>query len=59
MRERSALALISATAEGRALVESTREQRLYGLARRIDELPPDLAAALSAALPALEALAED
>jgi DNA-binding MarR family transcriptional regulator len=52
-------ALISATAAGRALVESTRELRLHGLARRIEELPPDLAAALSAALPALEAIAED
>jgi DNA-binding MarR family transcriptional regulator len=52
-------ALISATAAGRALVESTRELRLHGLARRIDELDPDLAAALVAALPALEALAED
>jgi DNA-binding MarR family transcriptional regulator len=52
-------ALISATTAGRALVESTRELRLHGLARRIEELPPDLAAALSAALPALEAIAED
>jgi DNA-binding MarR family transcriptional regulator len=52
-------ALISATPAGRALVESTRELRLHGLARRIDELPPDLAAALSAALPALEAIAEE
>jgi DNA-binding MarR family transcriptional regulator len=52
-------ALISATNAGRALVESTRELRLHGLARRIEELDPELAAALTAALPALEALAED
>lgn len=52
-------ALISATAAGRRLVESTRKLRLHGLARRIDELDPELAAALTAALPALEALAED
>jgi DNA-binding MarR family transcriptional regulator len=52
-------ALISATAAGRALVESTRELRLHGLARRIEALGADEAAALVAALPALEALAED
>jgi DNA-binding MarR family transcriptional regulator len=52
-------ALISATATGRNLVESTRELRLHGLVRRIDELDPDVAAALMAAIPALEALAED
>jgi DNA-binding MarR family transcriptional regulator len=52
-------ALISATAAGRGLVESTRELRLLGLARRIEELEPGQAAALMVALPALEALAED
>lgn len=52
-------ALISATAAGRGLVESTRELRLHGLARRIEALGVDEAAALMAALPALEALAED
>jgi DNA-binding MarR family transcriptional regulator len=52
-------ALISATAAGRALVDSTREPRLHGLARRIEQLPPDLAEALRAALPALEAIAAD
>ena len=52
-------ALISATRAGRALVESTRAMRLHGLARRIDALDPGQAAAIVAALPALEALAED
>jgi DNA-binding MarR family transcriptional regulator len=52
-------ALISATAAGRALVRSSREQRLHGLARRIEALEPDQLAALEAALPALEALADD
>jgi DNA-binding MarR family transcriptional regulator len=52
-------ALISATRAGRALVESTREMRLHGLARRIDALDPAEARAIVAALPALEALAED
>ena len=33
--------------------------RLHGLARRIEALGPEQAAALVAALPALEALAED
>ncbi|MFL6098955.1 MAG: MarR family winged helix-turn-helix transcriptional regulator [Actinomycetales bacterium] len=52
-------ALISATVAGRALVESTLELRLHGLTRRIEALGPDEAAALVAAMPALEALAED
>lgn len=52
-------ALISTTAAGRALIQSSREQRLHGLARRIEALGPDQLAALEAALPALEALAED
>jgi DNA-binding MarR family transcriptional regulator len=52
-------ALITATPAGESLIESTRELRLHGLARRIDELDPALAAALLAAIPALEALAED
>ncbi len=51
--------LIRATAAGRTLVESTREQNLHGLARRIEALEPDQLAALMAALPALEALAAD
>jgi DNA-binding MarR family transcriptional regulator len=52
-------ALISATPSGRALVESSREQRLSGLARRLEALDGKQLAALEAALPALEALAED
>ena len=52
-------ALISATPAGRALVESSREQRLSGLSRRLEALDPEQLAALEAALPALEALAED
>jgi DNA-binding MarR family transcriptional regulator len=52
-------ALISATPAGRELVQSSREQRLHGLARRLESLTPEQVAALEAALPALEALAED
>ncbi len=52
-------ALISATPAGRHLVESSREQRLHGLARRLESLTPEQVSALEAALPALEALAED
>lgn len=52
-------ALVSATAAGRTLVESTRELRLHGLARRLEALDPSDVAALVAAIPALEALAED
>jgi DNA-binding MarR family transcriptional regulator len=51
--------LIRATAAGRRLVESTQEQKLHGLARRIEALEPEQTAALMAALPALEALAAD
>jgi DNA-binding MarR family transcriptional regulator len=52
-------ALITATPTGRAVVESSREQRLHGLTRRLEALDADQLAALEAALPALEALAED
>jgi len=52
-------ALISATATGRELVETSRAHRLDGLARRLAALEPDQLAALEAALPALEALAVD
>jgi DNA-binding MarR family transcriptional regulator len=52
-------ALISTTAAGRELVDSSRAQRLHGLARRLEGLDPDQLAALEAALPVLEALAED
>jgi len=52
-------ALISATPAGRELVESSRAQRLQGLARRLEALDPGQLAALEAALPALEALAAD
>ncbi len=51
--------LIRATPAGRKLVESVREQKLHGLARRIEALEPEQVAALMAALPALEALASD
>jgi DNA-binding MarR family transcriptional regulator len=51
--------LIRATAAGRKLVESTQEQKLHGLARRIEALEPEQVTALMAALPALEALAAD
>ncbi len=51
--------LISVTAAGRALVRSSREQRLHGLARRLDALDASQLAAIEAALPALEALAAD
>jgi DNA-binding MarR family transcriptional regulator len=51
--------LIRATASGRTLVESSREQRLHGLARRLEVLEPDQVEALLAALPAIEALAAD
>ena len=51
--------LIRATAAGRKLVESTQEQKLHGLARRIEALEPEQVVALMAALPALEALAAD
>jgi DNA-binding MarR family transcriptional regulator len=52
-------ALISATAAGRELVDSSRAQRMHGLARRLEALDPDQLAALEAALPVLETLAED
>ena len=51
--------LIRATAAGRKLVDSTQEQKLHGLARRIQALEPEQVTALMAALPALEALAAD
>jgi DNA-binding MarR family transcriptional regulator len=51
--------LIGATRSGRTLVESSREQRLHGLARRLESLDPDQIEALMAALPALETLAND
>jgi hypothetical protein len=51
--------LISATPAGCDLVESSRAQRLHGLARRLDTLDPAQLAALEAALSALEALAAD
>lgn len=52
-------ALISATAQGRTLVDSSREQRLHGMARRLAALTPDQRDLLEAAIPALEALAAD
>jgi DNA-binding MarR family transcriptional regulator len=52
-------ALISATADGRDLVESSRAQRMHGLARRLEGLDAAQLAALEAALPVLEILAED
>jgi len=52
-------ALITATPAGRELVETSRAQRMDGLARRLQSLPPEQLAALEAALPALEALAVD
>lgn len=52
-------ALISATEAGCALVQSSREQRLHGMARRLQSLDAAQLVALEAALPALEALAED
>jgi DNA-binding MarR family transcriptional regulator len=51
--------LIRATRAGRTLVESSREQRLHSLARRIEALDEDQLATLEAALPVLEALAEE
>jgi DNA-binding MarR family transcriptional regulator len=51
--------LIRATTAGHTLVESSREQRLHGLARRLGVLDPDQVEALLAALPAIEALAAD
>jgi DNA-binding MarR family transcriptional regulator len=52
-------ALITATADGRSLVESSRAQRMHGLARRLEQLDADQLATLDAALPVLEILAED
>jgi DNA-binding MarR family transcriptional regulator len=51
--------LLRATTSGRTLVESSREQRLHGLARRLEALGPEQVEALLAALPAIEALAAE
>jgi DNA-binding MarR family transcriptional regulator len=51
--------LIRASRAGRTLVESSREQRLHSLARRLEALDGDQLATLEAALPVLEALAEE
>ena len=39
--------LIRATTSGRTLVESSREQRLHGLARRLEALEPEQVEALA------------
>ena len=49
---------VEATSAGRALHERIRAERTAALASRLDELPDDDVAALLAALPALEALAD-
>ncbi len=51
-------ARVEATAAGKALHERIRAERTASLAAHLDELSDDDAAALLAALPALEALAE-
>lgn len=52
-------ALIAATDAGREMVESSRAERMHGLARRLQALDGDQLAALDAALPVLEILADD
>lgn len=49
-------AIVSLSPEGHAIIERTRQRRTEALSRRFDQLTEEQQAALSAALPALEAL---
>jgi DNA-binding MarR family transcriptional regulator len=51
--------LVRATPAGEAFVQGARSARSDVLANRVSRLPADLQAALSAALPALEALCDE